>query len=43
MACIWLYLGKLYPCTSDGEALPASECTESWVYKNGFSGKPNHT
>lgn len=38
MACIWLYLGQDKPC---GES--ESDCTESWVYANGFDDKPLHT
>jgi hypothetical protein len=38
MACMWLYLGKKIPC-DQGEV----DCTQSWVYANGFWGKPLHT
>ena len=39
MACVWLFLGKQSEC----KGLDESECTESWVYKQAFGGKPNHT
>jgi hypothetical protein len=42
MACIWIYLGHLHPCT-DAAGKTKSGCTQSWVYKNGFANMPDHT
>lgn len=40
MACLWLQFGAANKCADE----PAdSGCTQSWVYANGFDGKPYHT
>ena len=41
MACGWLLLGKLQPCTK--EIAAGESCTKSWVFKEEFDTKPNHT
>ena len=37
-ACIWIYFGKLHDC--EGVIEP---CNQTWIYANGFDGKPEHT
>lgn len=42
MACVWLWLGNLYPCKGE-DGNDDQTCTKSWVYEAGFYDKPNHT
>jgi len=40
MACLWLEFGKQEKCE---DAADDENCTQSWVYSEGFDNKPPTT